>query len=202
MIIHDVEQGSPEWHKLRLGKLTGYDFYYLMGDSETRNKIILQKASEIIAKSLEETTAKFSQDIIRGRELEDEAVLTYEMTRGIITKKIGFVESDNNTGCSPDRLVGDDGLLEIKCPNRVGYLSHYLNKPKKEYFVQMQYDMMITERKWCDYVAYNRAFELFVERYNADYDLQAEMKKAIIRANIDINKVVKEYYNKINFKGE
>ena len=96
----------------------------------------------------------------RGHELEDEAALAYELLTGRETATIGFVtDDDQNYGCSPDRAVGEDGLLEIKClPKKHISMLLYIEKHGRippDYVPQTQGQLFVTGRKWVDLMFYH-----------------------------------------------
>ena len=95
----------------------------------------------------------------RGNELEEEAANWYEFQTDTALEIVGFCTTDDGLiGASPDRLVGDDGLVELKCPkpeNHVRYLLFPDRGVEKDYAVQVQGQLYVTERKWCDIVSYH-----------------------------------------------
>jgi hypothetical protein len=98
-----------------------------------------------------------SPEMEKGAALEDSAAEWYEFAEGVETRKIGFVTTDDGRiGCSPDRLISDDGLLETKCPQpaaQVGYL--LTGKIAAKYKPQIQGQLWVCERQWVDVVAYS-----------------------------------------------
>lgn len=158
MIIHDVEQGTEEWHKARIGIPTASEFDKIItpgGDPskswETYANRIL--AEEIVGHPIESFK---SVHMVEGNDREAESVAYYEFQRSVTTKTIGFVTDDARTmGCSPDRTIGTDGLLETKNPlasTQVGYLID--GKLDKQHWPQLQGCLLITERQWIDIVSY------------------------------------------------
>ena len=90
----------------------------------------------------------------RGSELEAEAVAAYEFEKDAETVPVGFVTTDDGrVGCSPDRLVGADGLLEIKCPSAIAHVGNLLAAPD-QYAVQVQGQLWVAEREYCDLLSY------------------------------------------------
>jgi hypothetical protein len=101
-----------------------------------------------------------SKDVDRGNTLEPHARMEYMLKTSENVKQIGFVVHSKHVGCSPDGFVGEDGLIEIKCPNDDNYGDIYLDrKIKSDYIWQMQMQMLVCEKSWCDYVAYNPNYE-------------------------------------------
>ena len=155
MKIHDVQQNTPEWLALRAGMPTA---------SEAKKLVTSTGAA---SKSMPEYAQKLSGDLYagkpidawegnkyteRGHEVEDEARLAYAMRGGNI-QQVGFITDDlQRWGCSPDSLVDDDGMLEIKClPKQHIKALLYFKKHGKapsEYIVQPQMQLLVAERKW------------------------------------------------------
>ena len=96
----------------------------------------------------------------RGNEFEDKARTIYELETGNTVKQVGFVEIDEHEGASPDGLVGDEGLIEIKNHSDVVFTELALTrKIDPKYVAQMQMQMYVTGRKWCDYFGFNPNFD-------------------------------------------
>ncbi len=155
-IIHDVEQGSPEWASLRAGIPTASEFGRLVTGTGAPSKSLDGYARELAAevfagKPLTSFDGNAWMD--RGRLLEEEAVKLYEFTNDATVQKVGFITNDANTaGCSPDGLIGDDSGLEIKCLKAESHLEvvTYHNKHGRcppKYTPQVQGCLYITGRK-------------------------------------------------------
>jgi len=178
MIIHDVEQGTPEWLELRKGRVTASHATAIATNGKGLDTYVLELMSEYYSSGEREYYSNADMD--RGNELEELAASAYEMEVGVELEKVGFVEYNEFVGCSPDRLVGEDGLVEIKCPNDKNYFKFLLEGEKAistDYMAQMQMQMLITGRKWCDMVAYNPNFEksIFIHRVFVDEDKHAKL---------------------------
>ena len=198
MIIHkDIEQRSLEWHKLRASKFTGSDFYIVMGKKGiTRTNLILKKACERLNGYIEEETYT-NKDMQRGVELEPKARLLYELKTNNKVEEIAFCELDDYTGCSPDGLIGDDGIVEIKCPKNTTYLERCITEEiPQEYIIQMQFNMYILNRKWCDFVNYNEDFKdkpILIQRVARDEELIEEIKAKLEEAKQEVNEIIKKF---------
>jgi predicted phage-related endonuclease len=124
--------------------------------------------------------------MVWGREQEPKARIAYEFFRDVGVAQVGFVDHPKikGAGCSPDGLVGDDGLVEIKAPNSSTHLETLLGGtvPNK-YLLQMQFQMACTGRKWADFVSYDPRFpqsmQMFVQRVERDDKLIADTEKAV-----------------------
>ena len=193
MIIHNCQQRSEEWGRLRCGRFTGSDFCTFMGKGETRNKALWEKAVERITGKSEKKPI-INEHIQRGIELEDTARTYYEMETGNTVVQVGFIEMDEYTGSSPDGLVGDDGIIEIKCPSSAVFLRHLIRDDiEKQYYIQIQFNLMVSGRKWCDFVRYNENFDLYIKRVYVDEECQKEIREALKDCISEIEKIIKIY---------
>jgi putative phage-type endonuclease len=157
-IYNDLVQGTPEWLAIRLGKFTASSALAISTGGAGLETLCFEKAAEIkTGKAAKESYTNGDMD--RGNENEPLARNAYELETGSMVTIVGFVGKNKRVGCSPDGFVGEDGLLEIKCPNDVNYIKYILDPeiPKK-YYLQMQMQMDVTGRKWCDYVVFNANF--------------------------------------------
>jgi len=160
LIIHNVEQGTDEWHALRAGKPTASEFKKLVttkGEpSKSMGPYALQLAADLYAG---EPLDKWGGNewTERGHEMEDRARAYYELTfPDRIVSQVGFItDDDERVGCSPDSLVDDEGMLEIKClkaSNHVAVVVFYARNGRlpADYILQPQGQMLVAERAWCD----------------------------------------------------
>ena len=174
MIIHNCIQGSFEWEELRAGKFTATDAYTLKTAGKGLDTLCYDKAAERITGNPIYTPLTKAMEW--GKEQEPKARKCYEEITGELVKCVGFAEMDEFAGCSPDGLVGKDGLIEIKCKQENNHLFAIVNDwidPKHE--CQMQFQMLVTGRNWCDYVLYNPLFKnpIYVKRVFKDAEKQA-----------------------------
>jgi exodeoxyribonuclease (lambda-induced) len=113
----------------------------------------------------------------RGIDLEGEAIYVYQNNRFKTVTLCGYVTNADKkyAGYSPDGLIGEDGLIEIKCPGNIEYIRTLIEKDiPKRYQAQMQWGMMMTGRSWCDYVVYNpdfASYPMYVQRVERDDDM-------------------------------
>lgn len=159
MIIHNVIQGSTEWLRVRAGIPTASCFDCIWtpkGKASAQAEKYLHKllAERMLGRPVVEY---ISQPMARGTELEGEAVRFYEGVRDVDTVKVGFMTNDAGTiGASPDRLVGDDGLLEIKVPNEATHVGYLLTHAvDSAYYPQVQGQLWVSGRKWLDIMSYH-----------------------------------------------
>lgn len=153
-LYNDLVQGSPEWLAVRLGKFGGTDAQAVATNGKGLETLCFQKVGEIITNR--PSTTYTNPDMERGNELEDTARSAYEIQAGNQVVQIGYVELSEYVGVSPDGLIGDDGLVEIKCPTDANFVRFMIEKkPDTKYVWQMQHQMYVTDRKWCDFVVFN-----------------------------------------------
>ena len=161
MSAHDVTQGTDDWQALRLGKVTASRIADLM--ARTRNGWGTSRANymaELVAERLTGVkTEGFSNAAIKwGFEMEPQARDAYAFFADVDVAQIGFIDHPRiaMTGASPDGLVGDAGLVEIKCPLTATHIETLLTASVREkYLLQMQWQMARTGRQWCDYVSFD-----------------------------------------------
>ena len=175
MIYLDLVQGSPEWLRARLGIPTASNFHRLLTPKTMKPSAAAdQYADELLAEWLigENLDAAISQFMERGAVLEQDAVHFYEALRDTDTTECGFcLTDDRRCGASPDRFIGDDGLLELKCPapaTHVGYI-RALREPKPtKYYTQTQGQLYVSGRQWVDFMSYHPSIRPVVVRYERD----------------------------------
>ena len=160
-IITTCEQGSPEWLALRLGKVTASRIKEVLanGRGNAPSKMAESYMIELVAEILTgESKPFFENDAMRwGTETEDEARAVYSIKNSRFdVEEVAFIEHSEFIGMSPDGLVGDDGLLEIKCPNTTTQLKRALSDDyAKDYKAQIQMQLWVSGRDWCDFVSFD-----------------------------------------------
>ena len=163
IIYRDMEQGSEEWSQARIGKMTASRFADLMTEprsksdkfSKTTESYLMQLAVEkVLGKPLPSFKSEAMQ---RGNDMEPIARNFYELKNGVEVEQVAFIELNEFCVVSPDGLVSADGLLEIKAPDTLTQVRRYLNKEglPQEYFWQVQGQLWIAERSWCDFVSFD-----------------------------------------------
>ena len=156
-----LEQGSPEWFAARCGKVTASRVHDIIartksGPAASRKNYEAQIICERLTGKVEETFTSAAMQW--GKDQEPLARMAYEFMLGVTVEQVGFVDHPKLEGCgaSPDGLVGDDGLVEIKCPNTATHLETLLGSSiEAKYITQMQWQMACTGRKWCDFVSFD-----------------------------------------------
>lgn len=196
MKIYDFEQKSEEWFNIRLGKFTGSNFHIFFGNSKTKETELYKKAAERITKTRSDSDNFSNVHIERGIELESEARSMYELETMSNVKEVGFIKLDEFCGCSPDGLVDADGMIEIKCKDNHTFLKQIIREEKAIepiYRTQIQFNLYVSGRKWCDYVCYNPNFKqaLYIKRIDRDEEYIQKIKDYLKICNFEINEIIR-----------
>ena len=184
MIILPVTQGSDEWLQARLGLPTASRFDDIltpktMKPSTASRKYIAELAAEwILGEPLESVNTDFMQ---RGTDLEKQAIAYYEIEHDVKTTEAGFVLRDDRLiGCSPDRLIGDDGGLEIKAPSAKKHMAYLLGIEELCPRGQVQGGLWICERSYWDVMSFNPYMPPVLRRYGRDEEYLGKLEDAMI----------------------
>jgi len=160
MIIHEMQQQTNEWFAVRLGKITASCFAIATakgrdgGPSSPRAELITDLVTERITRKPRKS--KQTPSMKRGTEIEQEAREYYEALNGVEVRQVGFIERDEDIGCSPDGLVGDKGMLEIKCPDSKTHIRYIREKRLPTAYVkQVQGNLWVAERDWIDFMSFD-----------------------------------------------
>lgn len=172
MEIVRCEQNSPEWEAARVGIPTASQFSAILasgrggGPSKTRATYMRKLAGERITGRPAENFSNVHFD--RGHKMEPEARALYEFSSGVEVEQVGFIKN-YGAGASPDSLVGDVGLLEIKTALPHILIEHLdAGRVPPEHVAQMQGQMWVSERSWCDLIIYWPAMPVFQARVERD----------------------------------
>lgn len=196
-IYKEIEQGSPEWFKIRELKLTASNAQAIGNAGKGLETLITEMAAEYYSTAEKEHFT--SKDIERGIELEKVAREVYELEKDVEIEQVGFIEESEHVGFSPDGLIGKIGLVEFKSLNDVAHykLTKYGEKEiETKYVWQVQMQLLISKRKWCDLVFYNPNFEksLIIFRMEPNKETFEKLKVGIakgielIKSHITIKK--------------
>lgn len=191
MIQHDVQQGSEQWIALRLGRISASSMDKIISPTGKRStqadKYMNQLLAEFITGESAETF-KGNRYTERGHELEEEAADYYAMMKRVDVVKIGYCTTDDGlVGCSPDRLIGNDGLLEIKVPDPGTAVEYMLSgKLEQEYRPQLQAQLYVTGRKWVDIMCYLPKAKPIIQRCERNNDFIMSMITFIKAAHADL----------------
>ena len=209
MIYKDIEQGTPEWLALRAGCVTASNVSAVKakskdgkGEGITRRKYRIQIITEwLTGKPV--SSGWTSAAIEHGKEMEPIARAAYEAETGNFVEQVTFVTRDDieHFGCSPDGLVGEDGLMEIKCPEshtHFGYFS--AGEVPNDYKDQMLCQCLVTGRKWVDFVSFDNRMpehlQLFIVRYTPDPKDLADLEAAVIQFLTEAKAEYQKWSNK------
>lgn len=188
IIIDSIEQGSQEWLDMRLGKVTASCVGDILknGKGGSISKTSESYMFELIAEILTgKSKPFFENDAMRwGTETEPQARAMYELMTDNEVKEVAFMELNEFVGMSPDGLVGDDGLLEIKCPATHTQIARALSDSYHvDYKAQIQMQLWVSDRKWCDFVSFDPrldcAASFLLERVERDEEYIATMAEKV-----------------------
>lgn len=204
--IYHCDQGTDEWLSVRLGKITGSEAYKLLmsgkgvKESVTKIKYAQKIAYERLFGVAIKKDISYIQAVKHGLEYEDFAVQAYENKLKVNVQKIGFLELDeeydfeeNLIGCSPDGLVGDDGMIEIKCPNQEKHLDMFFDGlTDNEWITQCKFNLFVCQRKWIDFVSYDpfqevEKLKIYIQRIERDQEWENNLIQSIESFKLIIN---------------
>ncbi len=197
----ELEQGSIPWLMARLGLLTASEMKLIITAKTmkvAKNDKVRAHCYELAAQRINGyvEASYVSDDMLRGTMDEIKAKEVYETYYDDI-QDVGFVTNDNNgftIGFSPDSLVGEDGLIEIKSRRQKYQVETIINNEVPlEYMIQIQTGLLVTKRKWCDFVSYCAGYPMFVKRVYPDLEMQQKILEAAKLFEDDVIELVKTY---------
>ena len=186
MIILNIEQDSEAWYAVRCGRVTGTRFASLVSGESTKGykDLVNNIVCEMITGKMEETYSNAIME--KGIETEPIARHEYELIFETEVKTAGFIMPDEDTkyhewiGISPDGLLENDGILEIKCPLMKTHLEYIeAGRLPADYRHQVQGQLFVTGFKYCDFMSYVNGMKPFVIRVEPDPVLHAEFEKRL-----------------------
>jgi putative phage-type endonuclease len=219
VIYPNIVQGTEEWHEVRCGKITASHLddvlasataAALKADPKAESKTRQNYRAKLVAERMSGQVIKnsFSSAAMeRGTEMEKFARASYEILADQFVDQIGFADHPTISmcGCSPDGFVGERGLVEIKCPNtltHIGYLR--AGVVPTEYVKQMQWQMEVLDRAWCDFVSYDdrmpKSHNIFVRRLHRDEEFIKVARAEVIRFNEQIDADIKAVFASTPYK--
>jgi putative phage-type endonuclease len=193
-IYKDINQGSPEWFEIRVGKVTASHAQAIGNNGKGLDTYLLEVVSEMFSSAQKDQYS--NEHTERGNELEPLARSMYELQKNVEVEEIGFAEYNDFVGCSPDGLVGDDGMIEIKCPDDKTYFNLLMNENiDSSYIWQCQMNLLILEKKWCDLIFYNPNFEksMKIFRLEPDKEMFSRLKEGFAKAEKEIIRMISKY---------
>ncbi len=161
----EMEQRTAEWFQARLGKVTASNVYNVLSKTAKglpTSKYEDYKTKLMTERLIEEISQSYTTPAMQwGIAYEENALREYEFIYDAEVTRCGFIPHPKMkmAGASPDGLIGEDGLIEVKCPQSTTHLRFFMyDEIKPEYIAQMQFQMACTGRKWCDFISYNPNF--------------------------------------------
>ena len=195
--IYRGEQGTDEWRQMRAGIPTASEFATVLakgrggGESKTRRTYLLKLAGERLTGEPAESYSNGHME--RGKAMEAEARDAYAFMRDAEYEQVGFIRN-GNAGCSPDGLIGDDGMVEIKTKLPHLQLEVLLaNELPAEHIAHCQGAWWIAEREWLDFVSYWPRLNLFVTRVVRDEAYIARLKIEVADFNEELDTIVRRF---------
>jgi len=189
MILETDTQRSEDWYAARLGKATASRFKDAIAALKSGAPAQAQRdyLTELVVERLTQQPIQRFQNAAMtwGTEQEPAARAAYERVTGRIVEETGFVAHDTlMAGCSPDGLIDWDGFIEIKCPwNTANHIETLLNGMPADHIPQVQGQMWVTGREWCDFVSYDprmpEALQLHVQRIQRDPSFIADLERRV-----------------------
>lgn len=195
-----IAQGSAEWFAQRAGKVTASRVADVIAKTKTgwgasRANYAAQLVAERLTGNVEPTFTNAAMQW--GTDKEPEAREAYEFHAGVFVDQVGMIDHPRiaMTGASPDGLVGDDGLVEIKCPNTATHIETLLSgKVPAKYVTQMAWQMACTGRALCDFVSFDprmpEHMRLFVQRMDRDDTLIATLEAEVSAFLTEVSETV------------
>lgn len=207
-----MEQRSTEWFAARCGSLGASQLNEALATTKNgwgasrenlKNRIIGERLTGIVEPSF------VSKPMLRGIEMEDTARKAYEAHTGTFVEEMGIAPHPTlkHTHASPDGLVGDDGLIEIKVPNVTTHIKTLRSKKApSEYIKQMMWQMRCTGRKWCDFVSWDdrapKGMELFIVRVERDEELIEKLDAQVAEFLEEIDQEIEHLHREYSHDAE
>lgn len=194
-------QGTQEWRQARCGSVGASRVHDIIATTRSGGYTTGRKnyLAELVCERLTGMPAErfVSAAMAYGTEFEPEARFAYALKQGVEIVEVGLIRHPTIAGAhaSPDGLIGDDGLVEIKVPNSATHIETLLGgKLDPAYHHQMQFQMACTGRKYCDFVSYDRRLpppmQLHITRIKRDDDLIEGIETQVVQFLIDLNATV------------
>lgn len=209
----DCEQGTPEWHAARAGRVTASRVADIVRKTKTGvSKMRQTYAGDLVAERLSGVAIEstyLSKPMQWGKDTEDTARAMYAFMNDVDPVRVGFVlhPTIEMAGASPDSLIDKDGLLEIKCPNCATHIETLRGGPiEPDYFKQMQWQMACAERAWCDFVSFDprmpAEMQLHPTRVWRDDKEIAELEREVRRFLEEVDNTVNQLRTAYQLKGQ
>lgn len=197
-----IEQGTDAWFQQRLGKVTASK----IGDivAKTKSGYSTSRANYMAQLVVERLTGVKTESFTNaamewGTQTEPLARAAYELKNNVMVDEVAMIDHPTipMSGASPDGLVGEDGMIEIKCPNTATHLDTLLSgEADKRYTYQMQWQMACTGRKWNDFVSFDPRMpdnlQLFIKRVERDDELIKELEAEVVKFLAEVDEKVEK----------
>lgn len=190
--MHD--QRSPEWFSDKLGLLTGSRAPALAGTADRRRTLAYELTGELLVR--EQLSTFSNRHTERGLEDEDGSIARYELQTGNDVTQYGLIVSQTNPlfGYSPDGLVNDDGIVEVKSRIPAQHIRAIDQGVPKDAVAQVQWGMYVCDRAWADYVSFCRELppfaQLLIVRLERDDETIAKLEKAARQVAKHVNELL------------
>jgi hypothetical protein len=196
-ILHrDVAQYSEAYDRLKLGIPTSSSFHKIITPQGKPSRQWREYACVLIAERILQRRIEFYNSPVmeRGLIVEAEAADWYEFDQDVTVERVGFITDDDHTvGCSPDRLVGDEGLLEIKAPLPQTQIQYWLSGEINERFrPRLQGQLYVSQRRWVDIVCWHDVLPKIVTRVEPDEKFIKALDRELQMFNFFIERVVEK----------
>lgn len=200
MTALEIVQGTDDWFAARLGKVTASRIADVMAKTKSgygagRKNYLAQLVAERLTGTVADSYTNAAMQW--GIDTEPQARAAYELLTDQAVQEVGFADHPAIAMCgaSPDGLVGETGLVEIKCPNTATHIDTLLaQNVERKYALQMQFQMACTERDWCDFVSFDPRMpgnlQLLVKRVERDAELVAEIETEVQTFLADLDETV------------
>ena len=197
-----IEQGSDEWFASRLGKVTASKVADIVAKTKTgystsranyMAQLVVERLTGVKADSFTNAAMEW------GTQTEPLARAAYELKTGVMVDEVPLIDHPviPMSGASPDGLVGEDGMLEIKCPNTATHIDTMLSgEADKRYINQMMWQMACTGRKWVDFVSFDPRMpdnlQLFIKRVERNDEQISELEAEVVKFLLEVEEKVEK----------
>ncbi len=200
-----MEQGTSEWLAARLGKVTASRVADVIaktksGYSASRENYAAQLVAERLTNAVQDSFSNAAMEW--GTANEPLARTAYECLHDVMVEQVALINHPiiEMSAASPDGLVGDEGLIEIKCPNTATHIAYLkAQKVPEKYKAQMAWQMACTGRAWCDFVSFDprmpESLRMFLIRYERDEKFIAELEEEVKKFLNEVSATVEELNN-------
>lgn len=196
-----MEQRSDDWYAVRVGKITASRIKDLSAKPKDKNKVLNATLFDILQERLtgKPKDKKITAVMQWGIDHEPYAKIAYELNQFCSVSNVGFVPHPTipMSGASPDGLVGDDGLIEIKCPETATHLNTLItSQVPSDYIPQITWQLACTGRQWCDFVSFDPRMpsdlQLKIIRVHRDELDIAQLEQVVMQANQKLDKIISD----------